>query len=79
MTLTMRDEDFPQDDEVDWAAQETTLRAALDATFRGSGVNLVNAKLVHESALQEASDPEQARLVRLYADLMKIAAPAAQR
>ena len=77
--LTMQNEDSEDGEEIDWTAREITLRAALDATFRGSSISLTNAKLVQKSTSKQPSDPEHADIVRLYADLLKVAAPAVQR
>lgn len=76
--LTMRED---EDDEGagDAVAREITLRDALDAIFRESSVKMSNAKLVSRLASKLKEEPEHAELARLYANLMRVAAPTNQR
>lgn len=76
--LRMRD-DEDEEDEVDVAVREAVLRAALDATFRGSGVNVSNAKLLSRITLKTKEGIEQGEVVRVYSELMRVAAPVTQR
>lgn len=74
IALTMREDEDVED--IDWAARETTLRALLDSVFHGSEVNVEKAKLIHQPAPKKSEDPEHAETIRLYAELLRIAAPA---
>jgi len=74
IALAMREDE--EDEDVDWAAREITLQALLDSVFRGSGVNVEKAKLIHQPAPKKSEDPEHAETIRLYAELLRIAAPA---
>lgn len=79
IALSIRDEG--EEEGVDWTARETTLRALLVSIFRGSGINMAKAKLIHKPGPKENEDPENADVIRLYAEILRIAAPplAAQR
>lgn len=72
-------EDEDEEDAVDMAAREAMLRAALSARFRGSNVNLSNAKIVSITDSGKQERIEQGETVRLYSELMRVTAPITQR
>jgi hypothetical protein len=72
-------EDEDEEDAVDMAAREAMLRAALSATFRGINVNLSNAKIVSKTTSGKQGGIKQGEIVRLYSELMRVAAPITQR
>jgi hypothetical protein len=72
-------ENEEQEVETDVAAREGALRAALEVRFRGSGVNLSNAKVVCKASSDGKEGTEPGEVIRLYAELMKVAALATQR